>query len=482
LDLSITVGPEKPGHIKTILSGPFPIFVNYKCNREDITGSALWRMRATLKYRRDRVREIVFCGTRANFDKFFKVTDCAFPVLESLFLEFRYKDEQKIPNTFLRGPELSDLQLRRLKLSGVILASISGLLLSATALTDLSLLLMDTASSPSPETSLLACIQGMSCLSNLELSMPSGCELPPPPKDIVSLSNLTLFRFNEDSVSLDALVAGISAPSLRAVEIEFILIHPPIVHLPRFISEIEEHYHIVHVTLKESEFRLSLLTQSDYTSPCQLCINLGPARRLLDSVMQMSSALSTKLATVEELHVTINNTDSFFPWRWFYRQCPSVKVLRTGGIRIYFVARTLHKDGGEPDDLAFLPALEGIDLGKETVLRELSWVPVGGFPAICLCTTTSRTPSQSFFWPVVGPVADGQTPCGSQSKKHARAFQVAFIQGIAGFLEVASSTISSSVHGCLPHWKVGCTIVWVLELSVWDRLIWVLPACGVTRT
>jgi hypothetical protein len=369
LDLCITVGPEKPGHIKTILSGPFPIFLNYMCMKhKDITGSALWRMRAALKHHRDRVREIDFSGTQANFDKFFEVTNCAFPVLESLFLQFivrrfKYEDELKLPDTFLRGPDLSALHLRRLKVYEVTLASISRFLLSATALTDLSLLILDTAFSPSPETSLLACIQGMPCLRSLDLFISSGGEPQSPPKDIVPLlnvplSNLTLFRFGENSVFLDALVAGISAPSLRVVEIELLVIQPPILHLPRFINEIEEYYHAVHVTFQESEFCLSLLTQSEHTSHCELCINLRAGRHPLDSVMQMSSALSTKLAAVEELRVTINKTESFFSWGWFYHHCPSVKVLRTGGIRNNLVARTLHQVHGEPDDLAFLPALE----------------------------------------------------------------------------------------------------------------------------
>jgi len=108
LDLGITVGPEKPGHIKTILSGPLPIFLDYRrcirctCHWEEnaacdagdvflptnITGSALWRMRAVLKYHPDRVRDITFEGEWAGFNKFFKMTNCAFPCWRAFPLPF----------------------------------------------------------------------------------------------------------------------------------------------------------------------------------------------------------------------------------------------------------------------------------------------------------------------------------------------------------------------------------------------------------
>jgi len=83
LDLGVTVGPQKPDHIKTILSSPLPIFIEYKCSYRKMTHSAHWRVRAALGHH-DRVRAIAFEGTRANFYKFFNATNCPFPVLESL--------------------------------------------------------------------------------------------------------------------------------------------------------------------------------------------------------------------------------------------------------------------------------------------------------------------------------------------------------------------------------------------------------------
>jgi hypothetical protein len=374
LGLSITVGPEKPGHIKTILSGPLPILIDYKCMYRDITNSALWRMRSALHIR-DRVHGISFEGTKANFDKFFKVTNCAFPELESLVLQFIYGDEPRLPDTFLRGPDLSELSLRRLLLSDVSLASITGFLLSATALTDLSLLI-DTAFGPSPETSLLACFQGMPFLRSLNLyisSSPSDSDSPSQastPKFIVPLSTLTFFSYIGHSKFLEDLVAGISAPSLREVNIECIdAVWPTTVHLRRFINEIEEYYHTIYVAFLKWDFHLSLLTQLEHIGHCKPCIDLGPVRRdSPESIILMSGVLSTGLATVEELHVTFDKTDvdvweGFIPWGRFLKQLPGVKALRTKGASSSCIARILQEQE-KHGDLAFLPALEEIDLGE----------------------------------------------------------------------------------------------------------------------
>ena len=114
LDLIIIVGPEKPGHIKTILSGPLPILIDYSHlygPPVEITGSALWRLRAALRHR-DRVRKISFGGSRwgvNSIGKFIMATNYHFPSLESLDVCFPPGHEPDIPATFLRGPDQSDL-------------------------------------------------------------------------------------------------------------------------------------------------------------------------------------------------------------------------------------------------------------------------------------------------------------------------------------------------------------------------------------
>jgi hypothetical protein len=301
LNLGITVGPTKPGHIKTILSSTLPIFIDYKYVNKDF-GSALWRMRAALKHR-DRGREISLEGIVEFEDKFFgeffKATQCTFPVLESLSLCFGNNYQPNLPNTFLRGPDLSNPHLRHLKLERATLASISGFLLSATALTDL-ILQVGAAFSPSTETSLLACLQGMPCLCSLDLSLAhKSPSQPPTPKDIVPLSKLTYFHFVGSSVDLEALAAGLSAPSLRDVNFKFRdEIWPPIVHLPRFNDEIEKSYYAVWMVFEQNDFCLSLWSKSEYFIQCEPSFNFGPVRkRNPESIIQMSDALSTRLTT-----------------------------------------------------------------------------------------------------------------------------------------------------------------------------------------
>lgn len=377
LDLGISIGPQKPGFIKTILSSPLPIHIDYNFTDGEITGSAFWRLRAALKHP-NRVRGITFEGTSTGFDKLFKVTDCPFPMLESLVLRFGFGCEPNLPDTFLKGPDVLDLHhLRRLKLYRVSLSSISRFLASATALTDLCLQI-DTVSCPSPETSLLACLQGILFLHSLDLSIsfspPDSPSQPSTPgENIVTLSKLTRFRYYGCGAFLDTLMSGLSAPSLRDVDVLFPdMVWPSNVHLPRFINEIEEHYHTAHLVFQGWIFRLSLLTHLEHVSHRKPRFIFGPGpSHSTDSIMKLSNRLSTKFTTVKELRVSfhgmaVNIWENVIPWRRFLRHFPSVKVLRTEGANNYRIASTLLQNHEEPDDLSLLPALEQIELGKYT--------------------------------------------------------------------------------------------------------------------
>jgi hypothetical protein len=128
-------------------------------------------------------------------------------------------------NLAVKGPDLSDLHLQRLELKHVSLTSISGFLSSAKTLTDL-ILEIDLGENPSAQMPFLVCFQSMPCLRRLDLSsrLYIGIQFPPTPTApirIVPLSNLTFFRFVGHIELLDALVAGLSAPLLKDVDIWF---------------------------------------------------------------------------------------------------------------------------------------------------------------------------------------------------------------------------------------------------------------------
>jgi F-box-like len=376
LDLNIVVGPEKPSHIKTILSGHLPILIDYSDPYGPsgiITASALWRMHAALRHR-NRVREISFGGYGVTFKKFIKATNYHFPALESLVLSFprfpRDHGEPDIPATFLRGPDRPDLPLRRLGLYDASLASVSGLLLSATALTDLTLSVNAADLGPSEASLILTCLQGAQCLRSLDLSAPYGFpdfrsqDSIATPKDIVPISKLTRFQYYGPTTFLNDLMSGLSAPSLQ--DVCFVLCKKsPLLYLSRVIDDVSEEFRSVSVTFEMDYFYLLSSThpgEIDHSKPASFRLNVNYSPYSISSI---NSTPFTKLAMAEEL--TLNNLDfpssnrtrweHVFSLREFLRQFRSVRVLRVNPF-VQNVGLYLKQDDGE----AILPVLEQVEL------------------------------------------------------------------------------------------------------------------------
>jgi hypothetical protein len=88
--------------------------------------------------------------------------------------------------------------------------------------------------------------------------------------------------------------------------------------------------------------------------------------------MQMSTAFSGKLSTIEELCIVtldeVQRLDEGISWQEFLLKFPSIKVLRMQNVNYLFVTRALSQleDHGGPFDRAFLGALEKIELCKCT--------------------------------------------------------------------------------------------------------------------
>jgi hypothetical protein len=368
LDLNIIVGPKKPGQIKRILSGHLPIFIDY-LSPGDITDSTLWRMRAALRHR-DRLREISFGGNCAIFEKFIRVANHHFPALESLVLCFPPGHKVDIPGTFLRGPDQSDLSLRRLSLSDASLESVSGLLLSATALTDLTLnITVDQASFGSgpgaQRPSLLTCLEDMQSLRSLNLTAPYGFFQSnwSHRRTLVRLSKLTRFHYSGPPLFLDNITSELSAPSLQDAHFE-LNITAPLSHLSRVIDDLSDEFRSVSVTFDLEYLLLLSSTHSrkiDRFKPSfRLNMNISPF-----SITSIINKPPTKLAMAEELALFFPSSNlenwRLFSLRNFLRWFRSVRVLRVDPFTRE-VALCLQMDDGQ----AILPVLEEIEL---SVLR-----------------------------------------------------------------------------------------------------------------
>ncbi|KAH9978404.1 hypothetical protein BJV74DRAFT_138626 [Russula compacta] len=369
LDLCLFVSNTNPGNMKTIFSPhlpPLPIAINHDYHH---TGTASLKTKefSCMFTACSRVRGLTFSGTAPDFDELFKATKCPLPMLEDL--ELRNLDnritEVKVPATFLEG---SAPHLRRLKLHRISLTSMSSLLSSATMVLELCLRIY------APSTLLLAHLQGMHCLRHLNLRLRTrgtatsinGPMPPTNPEDTFLLSKLTYFHYQGPSSVFNALVAGFTAPSLQDVHI--ILDHDdedPILHLPRFLDDVEKLYHSVQMISDGDYFRISLLTHSETvgcaTPSFRFCSDYSP-----DSVMRMSAALSAKLATVEEL-LMVFLTDSYelrdddTPWPSFLQHFRRVKVLRVEYEEdVFAIADTLQMDDEPIPDL--LPMLEEVEI------------------------------------------------------------------------------------------------------------------------
>jgi hypothetical protein len=384
LDLNVIVGPVKPRHIKTTLSGHLPILIDYMLLYGPMSAncSAIWRMRAALKHRH-RVREISFGDVQCGpiFRKFIKATDNHFPALESLVLGIPDGHETDIPATFLRGQDRSDLPLRRLGLYGGSPAFASRFLLSTTALTDLTLSLSVTSDAAlldlSRGSSLLACLQRMQCLRSLNLTTPHESQdfllesqHSPVPKDTtatVSMSKLTRFHYSGLTTFLNHLMSGLSAPSLQDARFE-LCNEFPLLYFSWVIDNVREEFRSVSVAFNIDHFLLlssTHLGEIDHFEPSsfKLDVNFSESPNSMNS---MRSTPSTRLAMAEELTLNLRNSgvtrwepEDASSMREFLCQFRSVRLLRVNPF-VQEIGLYLKQD--EDGQEAIFPVLEQVEI------------------------------------------------------------------------------------------------------------------------
>ena len=377
LDLSLLLVERNPGNMKTVYTPrlpPLPIRID--CTYGTPTDSDVDRVVAALK-RRDRgVRGIVFNGKDSQFKRVFKEMKCPFPALDRLEIcgsSANGSNLVQLPPTFLRG---SAPRLQRLKMCPVTLKSISQLLSSATVLVELSLTINTIFGSSSTEP-LVTHLQAMPCLRWLALTLPSWIshnhitDRRENGGKIVPLSKLTFFHFYGHRLFLDSLVSGLAVPSLQTFDIE-LNEHPddftsPIPHIARFISGINlepEGFRVISSDSANNDyFSLSLLVHSESIDDPNPHFNFYSR-----DVMQISNALSPRLAIVKELFLvsSYNSSPPATPWRGFLELFHDVKVFKLQHKVMIDIAHSLQDQG---KSTPVLPSLEEIELST----WERSW-------------------------------------------------------------------------------------------------------------
>jgi hypothetical protein len=323
-------------------------------------------MVASLRYP-DRVRRIVFHGPHSTLDGVHKAMSRPFPALESLELLSSDNHIFDLPTTIFGGSAPS---LRHLVLQHVSLASLSPLLSFTTGLVYLDLG-VDGVYCPSRATSLLTHLQALPCLRRLHLRLPTSRGLGTPPMrpaDIVHLLKLTHFQYYGNREYLEPLVAGLAAPSLQDLNIEFDgycnTFHVP--HLTRFISDVEGLIFAVQVSILSTDPRISMFTHPH--SPDEPPRRITVRDKYHRLVRGDPSALNAKLATAEQFFFQCSRPfgerwlcgNPFF-WRELFEQLWNVKILRVQTYFLLDVAQFLVQNGGEPPS-HLLPALEEIEL------------------------------------------------------------------------------------------------------------------------
>jgi hypothetical protein len=375
---------------------PLPIIVDY-LNRDIVrTVGAQNRLDSALRYP-NRVCGIAMAVTFRSCTMIFNALDTCFPTLESLIINNMGTWEFNFPPTFLMT---STKSLRRLKI-GVRLASLPPLLSGMTALIDLTLNI-DTIVCPQQDVSLLSLLQSLPWLRHLDLYVRSSrvspihaiSAHPTKSNDIISLAELTHFRFEGSSSVVEEFVARLTTPSLQGLHASTSLFRHyqiegfQIPHLTKFIRNAGMVFLAAQLKFTFMNCNLSLSTHSHFVDDPPFTV-MGNGQT---SIARRSSALSTLLATVEDvlfafrlpaIHAGLYKVD-LSPWRGFFEQLPNVKILRVQHGIEREVAGMLRQGIGQPttgllpvpdEEVANMDAAIPSDMPIDSSLLGLTFLP-----------------------------------------------------------------------------------------------------------
>ena len=293
-----------------------------------------------------------------------------FPALERL--ELRVRDEDCRVSNF-QPPFLSAQtpHLRHLKFTGQTSLLLSRMLSRATSVTDLTLNLDKVFFDPHGAP-LLSHLQDMPFLHRLELEINNYGVALGEKKDVL-LSKLTSFCFAGTVTQLDALTAGLAAPSLMELRIARLpyssssLSPPGTTRLSRVIRTVGKRFFSARLDSSREGINLSMRTDSntDNDPPFRIVASSMP------SIDLMSYLFSAPLATIQDVFLAspfqpqLGAHSSWVSWRAFFALFHNAKILRLArGIESEIEA-IIRLGDWEPTS-QLLPALEEIELNATT--------------------------------------------------------------------------------------------------------------------
>jgi len=357
--------------------GPLPRIIDIGSRYDDWTSTTLYRVMAALQYP-DRVCRIAISlpePTSKYKKKLLAAMDRPFLALESLELNCKGARDLNFQLPFLSA---QTPHLRRLKYTGYTSTLLSHILSHTTSIVDLTLSLDRVFFYPSASgTHVLSHLQDMPFLRRLELEMWYHNIEPSKTKDVL-LSKLRSFCFKGHFTQLEALTAGIKAPSLMELCIS-LSSAPPVplsmsdtTHLSRFIHATAKRFLSAQLKASREGIHLSMRTHShsDDAPPFRIIASS------ITSIHWMSCMFSVPLATVQDVFlaspfqptsVTIRFAGEHSSWRTFFTLFHNAKILRVArGIESEVEA--ILRPGDATSASQFLPALEEIELNATTPL------------------------------------------------------------------------------------------------------------------
>ncbi|KAF8270920.1 hypothetical protein EI94DRAFT_1797525 [Lactarius quietus] len=192
------------------------------------------------------------------------------------------------------------------------------------------------------------------------------------------MSNLTHLIFSGHRSYLQALVVGLTAPSLQHLYAELSgdsCSVFPIPHLCKLICDSECQFTAVRLILSPPtlKFHAGTVSRSIDESPFKIIILWQPV-----SLKQMGQELSGPLSTAEELIIALgerwfsepDNSNLMGQWRGLFYHVPQVKMIQVPAKLALNVARSLQQDPAATD---LLPALQRVEvLSEASPCRDIS--------------------------------------------------------------------------------------------------------------